>query len=447
MLKFGNLQVIGIAVMLFSALTCFAHDILSVKDAPYNATGDGVTDDTAAFNAAIYALATIKANGTVGGYLYVPTGVYRINNVLVSGCITLCGDNQRGTILKANGSGQVLRVLNPYVTIQDMVIDGMEGTYTNNGITNSGGNAQVMVVKNVQFKNISGYAVSLDTANQVEISNCTFHGGASGMLYSNASPDLVVKGCIFEAKTVPFAIKVTASTNAHSATIMNNWFEFDVTRQVTDTIVVDAFNTSIINNKFLIPSGCTQHETNITVMDGANRTMIVGNNFQNCGSYAKNIIIEEGALSTFAYGNYGATGSYLDSGTSTFLVEAQTSTDSTMLVQKKLLLYKPEGIGASITLDADNTKIYVGSNYFGYYGADAELGAYANLHLKPSSTGSVFSKAVDTKILKPDGGSGNYASGRLVLSGKYLWVDSAGKLRIKSSAPTSDTDGTIVGQQ
>jgi hypothetical protein len=29
----------------------------------------------------------------------------------------------------------------------------------------------------------------------------------------------------------------------------------------------------------------------------------------------------------------------------------------------------------------------------------------------------------------------------------YLWVDSTGDLRIKTSLPTSDTDGTIVGTQ
>ena len=28
-----------------------------------------------------------------------------------------------------------------------------------------------------------------------------------------------------------------------------------------------------------------------------------------------------------------------------------------------------------------------------------------------------------------------------------LWVDSTGKLRIKNSTPTSDTDGTVVGTQ
>lgn len=44
-------------------------------------------------------------------------------------------------------------------------------------------------------------------------------------------------------------------------------------------------------------------------------------------------------------------------------------------------------------------------------------------------------------------GSGGYNNGHLRLGNYHLWVDSTGDLRIKSSAPTSDTDGTVVGTQ
>lgn len=36
---------------------------------------------------------------------------------------------------------------------------------------------------------------------------------------------------------------------------------------------------------------------------------------------------------------------------------------------------------------------------------------------------------------------------KLLLGGYQLWVDASGKLRIKNGAPTSDTDGTVVGTQ
>jgi hypothetical protein len=35
----------------------------------------------------------------------------------------------------------------------------------------------------------------------------------------------------------------------------------------------------------------------------------------------------------------------------------------------------------------------------------------------------------------------------LILGGYRIWVDATGDLRIKSGAPASDTDGTIVGTQ
>lgn len=35
----------------------------------------------------------------------------------------------------------------------------------------------------------------------------------------------------------------------------------------------------------------------------------------------------------------------------------------------------------------------------------------------------------------------------LVINGSYLWTDATGDLRIKASAPTSDTDGALVSSQ
>ena len=43
--------------------------------------------------------------------------------------------------------------------------------------------------------------------------------------------------------------------------------------------------------------------------------------------------------------------------------------------------------------------------------------------------------------------NGGWDAAHIVLGAYHLWVDSTGDLRIKSSAPTSDTDGTVVGAQ
>jgi hypothetical protein len=41
---------------------------------------------------------------------------------------------------------------------------------------------------------------------------------------------------------------------------------------------------------------------------------------------------------------------------------------------------------------------------------------------------------------------GTYNGGHLLLGSNHLWLDATGKLRIKASAPSSDTDGTLVNQ-
>lgn len=43
--------------------------------------------------------------------------------------------------------------------------------------------------------------------------------------------------------------------------------------------------------------------------------------------------------------------------------------------------------------------------------------------------------------------SGAWNAGHIILGGYHIWIDASGRLRIKSSAPTSDTDGTVVGSQ
>lgn len=76
--------------------------LVNVKSAPYNARGDGVTDDTAAIRAAI--AAHVGSRGT----LYFPNGTYVISDTLkwvTSGglwaaCLSFQGESRNGTVLK-----------------------------------------------------------------------------------------------------------------------------------------------------------------------------------------------------------------------------------------------------------------------------------------------------------------------------------------------------------
>jgi hypothetical protein len=84
------------------SLAARAADVVSVRD--FGAVGDGVTDDTAAIQAAVNFVTTTAWAGSVsamyakgGGTVYFPAGVYRITStVLLGGQVRLLGITTRG---------------------------------------------------------------------------------------------------------------------------------------------------------------------------------------------------------------------------------------------------------------------------------------------------------------------------------------------------------------
>lgn len=73
------------------------------------------------------------------------------------------------------------------------------------------------------------------------------------------------------------------------------------------------------------------------------------------------------------------------------------------------------------------------------------LNTGGNLVLSPGvgSGGNVSGNVV----VKDTAGNAGWNTSHIVIGIYHLWVDSTGRLRIKNSAPTSDTDGTVVGTQ
>ena len=61
--------------------------------------------------------------------------------------------------------------------------------------------------------------------------------------------------------------------------------------------------------------------------------------------------------------------------------------------------------------------------------------------------GSVSNASGNLVVKDTAGNGGAWNTSHAVLGAYHLWVDTAGRLRIKSSTPTSDTDGTVVGTQ
>jgi hypothetical protein len=50
-------------------------------------------------------------------------------------------------------------------------------------------------------------------------------------------------------------------------------------------------------------------------------------------------------------------------------------------------------------------------------------------------------------VIQDTGGNAGWNTAHLKIGIYHIWVDATGDLRIKNSAPVSDTDGTVVGTQ
>lgn len=74
----------------------------------------------------------------------------------------------------------------------------------------------------------------------------------------------------------------------------------------------------------------------------------------------------------------------------------------------------------------------------------ASVGGDVNVN---PGTGSVSNASGNVVIKDTAGNGGTWNTSHAVLGIYHLWVDSSGRLRIKNSTPTSDTDGTVVGTQ
>jgi len=183
--------------------------VVNVKNAPYNAKGDGVTDDTAAIQAALNTVA-----GT-GGQVTVPAGTYMINPVAKYGNSGLVLGNNTTLSL---ASGAVLQALSTSTSSYSVVqVNGVQnvnitggsiiGNLNKNTITDTneaGMGIQVkasqhVIVENVNISNCWADGIYVVAACQdVTISNVVSnHNRRNGMSIVSAT-NVVVRGSTFE---------------------------------------------------------------------------------------------------------------------------------------------------------------------------------------------------------------------------------------------------------
>lgn len=160
----------------------------------YGAVGDSITDDTAAFQAAIDALSFW------GGEVYVPSGIYRITGTInLRNGMTISGAGPYGTRLRKEGTGNLFQGTDLESTqIRDL---GMEGVGTGSAIdlrlvnadSNNGVELRNLWIWNFAYgMYLDGIIVSaIDKAYIVECTNTGIYmthskgGGATSVALSN----------------------------------------------------------------------------------------------------------------------------------------------------------------------------------------------------------------------------------------------------------------------
>jgi hypothetical protein len=209
------------------SLQTWMDQFATVKD--FGAVGDGVTDDTAAINRALYQLFCREVNPQIRRSLFFPAGVY-----LVTGCInippyaTLWGEGNDNSIIAMNAG------VNDYVartadSLQNVGIDiGNAGattpqyiTIANMGFTNLNATGSVMLVQdatNCTFQNVGFRGASTKT-NLVDTTNNSI-GVSFASTSSLVCKQITFDGCVFSG----LVWGIYANQQTEAVTICNSQF-------------------------------------------------------------------------------------------------------------------------------------------------------------------------------------------------------------------------------
>lgn len=175
----------------------------------FGATGDGVTDDTAAIQAAINSLE--QDNDYRGGVLYFPAGRYRCTSTLVFTAyaagfvhnIIARGDGPQSTFLDFSSAGAGVSGLafgsGAQFGIEDMLINGApgHGIVVGNGNTVGGSSyCSLFTIRNVRIQNCQGNGFMFINAYMGTLSDCwSASNSGIGFLFAGYHTSLNVSRC------------------------------------------------------------------------------------------------------------------------------------------------------------------------------------------------------------------------------------------------------------
>ena len=265
--------------------------VINVKASPYNATGDGTTDDTAAIQAAFDA-AVVGGVGTPGyAQLYFPTGLYRIttsisgatpNGVHIKGDSvggSIDGAVERGSLIKNTAGGRIF----------DFTISGETGAWEISDLGFVSSFSSAIRSKDSYYGYIHDCsffggttAITLDTTFYVRVVNNVAHDVDYGVLDTN-STGLIIAGNRIDAAAS--AVDIGPSSNGSTyVTIVGNQF--------------GSFNYGVRarNSNYLTVTGNVFHSSN---------TNAIGVQFEQSAAINTNSVISSNVLNITDAGGRG----------------------------------------------------------------------------------------------------------------------------------------------
>ena len=175
------------------SLQSWFDQFATVKD--FGAVGDGVTDDTAAINRALYQLYCREVNPQIRRSLFFPAGVYRVTDTInIPPYATLYGEGADGSVIVLENPADSTLV--PYVA---RTADSLQQTGANIG-SNGAIPPQYITVSNMGFQNLD-LTTSVFLAQDAV--NCRFQNvGFTGPLTTGTiTTDAPATSCVEFAST------------------------------------------------------------------------------------------------------------------------------------------------------------------------------------------------------------------------------------------------------
>ena len=470
------------------------NDIVSVKD--FGAVGDGTTDDTLAIQAAINYAATQIVVSTdypqVTASVFLPAGTYKIasgNTLRMKPGVILRGTGRSATIIQ-HGGGSVACIdtdststAQTNISIMDLSIIGAGATTTYGiNINNDYRNGDIRQVTisdcNVNFQSTDCWTLYFE--------RCDFQAAITNNVNCFNATATTFLGCRIDSAG-DHNLQVTRSTLNPSVncTVISSYIQ---RAQKAGIYAVDQDSLNVTdcyfegNNKSsnswgdiywtrgasnrgknLKVEGCYGSSTtggtnNRFIYANTGHVSVLGCRNYNSGGYAVGVDLGPLVESCVVVGgDLSATTRIVRASTNTALYDQPgfetylEPTASTVLTQAYNNLYWKLNSRADRRLEVVFQTGGVDTWFFGR--GDSDEPNPNNFYIARTSGGST---APDFQIEDTTGVAtfgqntiwgGAWNTSHPILGVNHLWVDTSGRLRIKSSAPTSATDGTVVGTQ